>query len=86
MYDSNSDLGYNFFYYHYAYNIGVFCTMKQQKSSLQSHNQAIKDTESMVAQDNKGDLMSWVKRKLFPEKDTDNTTFTKQLRSDGQKK
>ena len=40
----------------------------------------------MVAQDNKGDLMSWVKRKLSPEKDADNTTFTKQLRSEEQKK
>ena len=59
---------------------------RQPKSSLKSNNQDRKDTQSTVAQDNKGDLMSWVKRKHSPEKDADNKTFTKQLRSDGQKK
>ena len=59
---------------------------RQQKSSLKSHNQVRKETQSMVAQDNKGDLMSWIKRKLSPEKDADNTTLTKQLRSEEQKK
>ena len=59
---------------------------RQQKSSLKCNNHMRKDTQSMVAQDNNGDLMSWVKFKLSPEKDADNTTFTKQLRSDGQKK
>ena len=27
MYNSNSDLGYTFTFYRYAYNIDVFCTM-----------------------------------------------------------
>ena len=49
----------------------------KKKSSLNSNNQAKKDTQSMVAQDNKVDLMSWVKRRHSPEKDADNTTFTK---------
>ena len=31
MYNSNSDLGYKFAFYRYAYNIDIFCTMKQSK-------------------------------------------------------
>ena len=29
MYDSNADLSYIFAFYRYAYNIYIFCTMKQ---------------------------------------------------------
>ena len=34
MYDSNSDLGYKFDFYRYAYNIDVFCTMKRAISRI----------------------------------------------------
>ena len=34
MYHSNSDLGYKFAFYRYAYNIDVFCTMKYALSKL----------------------------------------------------
>ena len=34
MYDSNSDLGYKFAFYRYAYNIYVFCTMKHAISKI----------------------------------------------------
>ena len=34
MYDSNSDLGYKFALYRYAYNIYVFCTMKHVVSKI----------------------------------------------------
>ena len=34
MYDSNSDLGYKFAFYHYAYNIDIFCTMKHVVSKI----------------------------------------------------
>ena len=34
MYDSNSDLGYKFDFYRYAYNIDVFCTMKHAISKI----------------------------------------------------
>ena len=34
MYDSNSDLGYKFAFYRYAYNIDVFCTMKHAISKI----------------------------------------------------
>ena len=34
MYNSNSDLGYTFAFYRYAYNIDVFCTMKHAISKI----------------------------------------------------
>ena len=34
MYDSNSDLGYRFAFYRYAYNVDVFCTMKHAISKI----------------------------------------------------
>ena len=34
MYNSNSDLGYKFAFYHYAYNIYIFCTMKHVVSKI----------------------------------------------------
>ena len=34
MYDSNSDLGYTFAFYRYAYNINVFCTMQHAISKV----------------------------------------------------
>ena len=34
MYDSNSDLGYKFAFYRYAYNIDVFCTVKHAISKI----------------------------------------------------
>ena len=38
MYDSNSDLGYKFAIYRYAYNIDVFCTMKHAISKITVNN------------------------------------------------
>ena len=34
MYNSNSDLGYKFAFYRYAYNLDVFCTMKHAISKI----------------------------------------------------
>ena len=34
MSDSNSDLGYKFAFYRYAYNIDVFCTIKHTISKI----------------------------------------------------
>ena len=34
MYNSNSDLGYKFAFYHYAYNIDISCTMKHAISKI----------------------------------------------------
>ena len=34
MYNSNSDLGYKFAFYRYAYNIDIFCTMKHAISKI----------------------------------------------------
>ena len=34
MYNSNSDLGYKFVFYRYAYNQDVFCTMKHAVSKI----------------------------------------------------
>ena len=34
MYNSNSDLGYKFAFYRYAYNIDIFCTMKHAVSKI----------------------------------------------------
>ena len=34
MYNSNSDLGYKFAFYRYAYNIYIFCTMKHAVSKI----------------------------------------------------
>ena len=34
MNDSNSDLGYKFAFYRYAYNIDIFCTMKHAVSKI----------------------------------------------------
>ena len=34
MYNSNSDLGYTFTFYRYAYNIDSFCTMKHAVSKI----------------------------------------------------
>ena len=34
MYDSNSDLCYNFYYYRNAYNLDIFCTMKHAINKL----------------------------------------------------
>ena len=57
----------------------------QQKSS-KPKNQSRIESPHKPAPDNKGDLMSWVKRKLSPEKDADTTPLSKQLRSDRNKK
>ena len=34
MYNYNSDLGYKFAFYRYAYNIDIFCTMKHAVSKI----------------------------------------------------
>ena len=34
MYDSNSELGYKFVFYRYAYNLDVCCTMKHAISTI----------------------------------------------------
>ena len=34
MYNFNSDLGYKFAFYRYAYNIDIFCTMKHAVSKI----------------------------------------------------
>ena len=54
----------------------------QEKSSTKPKTQSRKESIQKPAPDNKGDFMSWVKRKLSPEKDADTTTIAKQSRND----
>ena len=47
MYDSNSDLGYTFAFYRYAYNIDVFCTMKHAVSKI-TRNELTHDQLALI--------------------------------------
>ena len=47
MYNSNSDLGYKFVFYRYAYNIDVFCTMKHAVSKI-TRNELTYDQLALV--------------------------------------
>ena len=57
------------------------------KSSAKPSDQPRKVSMYKIEQENKnkGDLMSWVKRKLSPEKDADISLTAKQSRSDSYK-
>ena len=68
--------------YYMSIRLISICT---QKSSLKSKNQSRIESTHKPDPDNKGDLMSWVKRKISPEKEADTTPFSKQLRSDRDK-
>ena len=47
MYNSNSDLGYKFAFYRYAYNIHIFCTMKHTVSKI-TGNELTYDQPALV--------------------------------------
>ena len=47
MYNSNSDLGYTFAFYRYAYNIDIFCTMKRAISKI-TRNELTYDQLALV--------------------------------------
>ena len=47
VYDSNSDLGYKFAFYRYAYNIDVFCTMKHAVSKI-TENELVKNLKTLI--------------------------------------
>ena len=47
MYNSNSDLGYKFGFYRYAYNIYIFCTMKHTVSKI-TRNELTYDQLALV--------------------------------------
>ena len=47
MYNLNSDLGYKFAFYRYAYNIDVFCTMKHAISTI-TVNELTHDQHALV--------------------------------------
>ena len=60
---------------------------RKHKSSAKASDQPRKVSMYKLEQENKnkGDLMSWVKRKLSPEKDADTSLSAKQSRSDSLK-
>ena len=47
MYNSNSDMGYKFAFYRYAYNIYIFCTMKHAVSKI-TRNELTYDQLALV--------------------------------------
>ena len=47
MYNQNSDLGYKFALYRYAYNIDIFCTMKHAVSKI-TRNELTYDQLALV--------------------------------------
>ena len=47
MYNSNSDLGYKFVFYRYAYNIYIFCTMIHAVSKI-TRNELTYDQLALV--------------------------------------
>ena len=48
MYNSNSDLGYKFAFYYYAYNIDIFCTMKHAVCKITKKNELTYDQLALV--------------------------------------